>query len=124
RTILTTCWLGVRLLRTAWSIARSRTRSTKAETTLKLTSASSSAVRISRRAASTVSSVRRVSLLSDWKTSWRRVLSVSNMTGSYETWSDLPGPPHFGQTLILLAVEANGQPFTEGARDWGLGIRK
>ena len=43
RTILTTCWLGVRLLRTAWSIARSRTRSTNALTTLKLTSASSSA---------------------------------------------------------------------------------
>ena len=65
RTILTTCWLGVRLLSTAWSIARSRTRSMNALTTLKLTSASSSARRISRSAASTVVSVSRVSPFSD-----------------------------------------------------------
>ena len=45
--------------RTSWSIARSRTRSTNALTTLKLTSASSSASRISRSAASTFSSVSR-----------------------------------------------------------------
>ena len=50
----TTCCAGVRLLRTSWSTARSRTRSMNALTTLKLTSASSSASRISRSAASTV----------------------------------------------------------------------
>ena len=57
----TTCCDGVRLRRTSWSIARSRTRSMNALTTLKLTSASSSASRISRSAASTFVSVRRPS---------------------------------------------------------------
>src|SRR5687767_8296453 len=48
-------------------------------TTLKLTSASSSASRISRSAASTCSGVSRTSPRSDLKTSWMRVLSESNM---------------------------------------------
>ena len=60
----------------------SRTRSMNALTTLKLTSASSSAIRISRRAASTVASVSRASPRSERKTSWRRVLSDSNMRQS------------------------------------------
>ena len=59
RTILTTCWPASGSCRTSWSIARSRTRSMNALTTLKLTSASSSASRISRSAASTVASVSR-----------------------------------------------------------------
>src|SRR3954468_11314817 len=62
-------------------MARSRTRSMKALTTLKLTSASSSAIRISRSATSTVASVRRVSPRIWRKTSWRRVDSESNMAG-------------------------------------------
>ena len=49
-TTFTTCWPGVRLLRTASPMARSRTRATKSRTTVKLTSASSSARRISRMA--------------------------------------------------------------------------
>src|SRR5262245_2056030 len=51
-------------------------------TTLKLTSASSSASRISRSAFSTCSGVSRTSPRSDLKTSWMRVLSDSNM-GTY-----------------------------------------
>src|SRR5581483_6985938 len=47
-TIFTTCWPGVRLFSTSAPSARSRTRATKSLTTAKLTSASSSARRISR----------------------------------------------------------------------------
>ena len=55
-TILMTVCPGVRLLSTSWPTARSRTSATKSLTTLKLTSASSSARRISRMAASTSAS--------------------------------------------------------------------
>src|SRR5436189_186477 len=58
-TTLTTCWAGVSDLRTSWPTAFSRTRSTKARTTLKLTSASRRATRTSRRASWMFSSVRR-----------------------------------------------------------------
>src|SRR5262249_16213387 len=61
------------------SIARSRTRSMKALTTLKLTSASSSASRISRRADSMLSGVSLAAPRSVLKTSCRRVLRDSNM---------------------------------------------
>ena len=47
-TTFTTCWPGVRLFRTSSPSAFSRTRATKSRTTVKLTSASSSARRISR----------------------------------------------------------------------------
>ena len=47
-TIFTTCCAGVSLFSTSSPIARSRTRATKSLTTSKLTSASSSARRISR----------------------------------------------------------------------------
>src|SRR5438067_4463663 len=58
-TTFTTCWAGVSDLRTSWPIAFSRTRSTKPRTTLKLTSASSRATRISRSASWMLSSVSR-----------------------------------------------------------------
>ncbi len=58
-TIFTTCWPGVRLSRTSVPVARSRTVATKSLTTLKFTSASSSARRISRMARAMSSSVRR-----------------------------------------------------------------
>ena len=57
RTILTTCWPGVRLRMTSWPSACSRTRCTKSFTTWKLTSASRSASRISRVAVLTSDSV-------------------------------------------------------------------
>ena len=79
RTILTTCCDGDRLPSTSCPIARSRTRSTNALTTLKLTSASSSARRISRSAASMVSGVSLVSPRNVLKTSCRRVLRESNI---------------------------------------------
>ena len=88
---------GVRLRRTSWSIARSRTRSTNALTTLKLTSASSSASRISRSAASTWASVRRASPRSDLKTSCRRVLSDSNMRRSEWGANCAARPPPTGR---------------------------
>ena len=50
-TTFTTCWPGVRLFSTSSPSARSRTRATKSRTTSRLTSASSSARRISRIAA-------------------------------------------------------------------------
>src|SRR5918996_5607322 len=58
-TTFTTCWAGVSDLRTSWPTAFSRTRSTKPRTTLKLTSASSSATRTSRRASWMLSSLSR-----------------------------------------------------------------
>ena len=79
RTIFTTCCAGDRLRSTAWSIARSRTRSMNALTTLKLTSASSSARRISRSTSSTCDSVRRTSPLRAVKAFWIRELSESNI---------------------------------------------
>src|SRR4030095_12279009 len=65
-------------------------------TTLKLTSASSSASRISRSAVSTCSGVSRTSPRSDLKTSWMRVLSDSNMEDG-----GLWRYTHLAQTLIL-----------------------
>ena len=55
-TIFTTCWPGVRLFVTSSPTARSFTRATKSFTTWRLTSASSSARRISRIAFETASS--------------------------------------------------------------------
>ena len=78
-TILTTCWPADSESRTSWPMARSRTRPTKSLTTLKLTSASSSARRTSRIAASTSASLirpRPVRLPSVLRS---RSLRVSNM---------------------------------------------
>ena len=97
RTIRTTCCAGVRLFRTSWSTALSRTRSMNALTTLKLTSASSSAIRISRSAASTVCSVRRTSPRSDRKTPWRRSLSESNIGVNQRRTNPLRGVHSAGQ---------------------------
>ena len=58
RTMRTTAWSGERLFRTSWPVALARTRSSSCFATLKWTSASSRARRISRRAASTWASVR------------------------------------------------------------------
>ena len=58
-TILITCWPGVRLCMTSAPSARSFTAATNSRTTPKLTSASSSASRISRIARLMSSSVRR-----------------------------------------------------------------
>src|SRR5687767_8152629 len=58
-TILTTCWPAVRLPRISAPTARSRIRPTTSLTTLKLTSASSRASRISRAATSTSASLTR-----------------------------------------------------------------
>ena len=85
-TILTTCWPADRLSSTSCPIARSRTRATKSLTTLKLTSASSSARRTSRMAASTSASLirpRPVRLPSVLRS---RSLRVSNMVRVGTPW--------------------------------------
>ena len=82
RTMATTCWDGVRLSSTSRSVARSRTRSTNALTTLKLTSASSSARRISRSVRSTASGVSRTSRRNAPKTSCKREPSAWNIRRS------------------------------------------
>src|SRR5919201_4012848 len=58
-TTLTTCCAGVSDFRTSWPTALTFTRSMKPRTTLKLTSASSSATRTSRRASWMLSSLSR-----------------------------------------------------------------
>ena len=58
-TIFTTCWPASRPFSTSWPVARSLTCATKSLTTWKLTSASSSASRISRIAFEIASSSRR-----------------------------------------------------------------
>ena len=80
-TIFTTCWPGSRLSITSWPSARSLTASVNCLTTRKLTSASSSASRISRIALLTSSSLsfprERTSERADCSLSER----VSNMGG-------------------------------------------
>ncbi len=74
-TIFTTCWPGLRLSITSWPRQRSFTTDVKPRTTLKLTSASSSARRISRIALLTSSSLslprERTSERTDWSLSER-----------------------------------------------------
>ena len=77
-TIFTTCWPAVRLCRTSAPMAFSRTRATKSLTTLKLTSASSSARRTSRMAASTSASLIRPRPVRLPSVARRRSLRVSN----------------------------------------------
>ena len=101
-TIFTTAWPAVRLCRTSVPIACSRTRATKSLTTLKLTSASSSARRTSRIAASTSASLIRPLPVSEPRVARRRSLRVSNTVRSGLPWwgwrgcagSDAPRRPH------------------------------
>src|SRR6478735_11990126 len=101
-TILTTCWPADRLSSTSWPMARSRTRATKSLTTLKLTSASSSARRTSRIAASTSASVTRPRPVSPARVLRRRSLRVSNMRGR--------GP------LLSVGIRPRGKRPAGGAR--------
>src|SRR5215213_3074604 len=80
-TILTTCWPGVRLLSTSCPVARSRTCATKSLTTWKLTSASSSASRISRIAFEIASSSRRPLPRRSPRACWSLSERVSNTGG-------------------------------------------
>ena len=80
-TIFTTCWPGVRLFVTSAPSARSRTRATKSFTTLKLTSASSSARRISRIAREIASSSSVPRPRRSPSAAWSRSESVSNTAG-------------------------------------------
>ncbi len=79
-TILTICCPGVRLLNTSWPTARSLTRFTKSLTTLKFTSASNRARRISRMATFTSSSVILPFPRSLRKISWSLSVNPSNAT--------------------------------------------
>ena len=78
-TILTTCWPGVTDLVTAWPVARVLTALMKSRATDSDTSASSKAVRTSRRAASTSASDSAPALVRRSKTPPRRSERLSNM---------------------------------------------
>src|SRR4051812_4276877 len=128
RTILTTSCDGpspprsTSLLEIA-SIARSRTRSTNALTTLKLTSASRSASRISRSAASMFSGVSFASPRSVLKTSCRRVLSESNMSLSCSSAKPYRSTVLLGRELATQFLQAAGGVLNrrdKGARRAGL----
>src|SRR5262245_48384733 len=80
RTILTTCWVGERAESTSSPIAFSLTASISCLTTLKLTSASSSATRISRSAASMFAAVSLPSPRRFLKTRCSLSDKLSNMT--------------------------------------------
>src|SRR5437870_5604427 len=80
-TTFTTCCAGVSEASTSWPTAFSLTRSTKARTTLKFTSASRSATRTSRRASWMFSSDRRPRPPSLSKIVCSRVLRDSSMQG-------------------------------------------
>src|SRR5688572_15470046 len=82
-TTFTTCWAGVSDLSTSCPTAFSRTRSMKTRTTLKLTSASSRATRISRSASWMLSSLSRPRPPSRSKIDCSFVLRESSM----ERWS-------------------------------------
>ena len=96
-TIFTTCWPAVRLESTSAPIAFSRTRATKSLTTLKLTSASSSASRTSRIAASTSASVIRPRPVRVPSVFRSRSLRVSNMVRV--------GTPMFGGPVRVAGLE-------------------
>ena len=81
--ILTTCWPGLRLLRTSSPRARSRIRDVSCRATRKLTSASRSAIRTSRSAASTSFSVSLPLLLSLPKVAPSFSVSASNIRCLY-----------------------------------------
>ena len=78
RTMRRTAWSGVRLFSTSCPVARARTRSTICFVTLKWTSASSRARRISRSAASTWASERTPWPRRDLRIPWSLSLSDSN----------------------------------------------
>ena len=113
RTMATTCWVGVRLSRTAPSTARSRTRSMKARTTLKLTSASRRARRISRSAVSTDSGVSRASRRTAANTDCSRSLSEPNIC--HQEKADQTQPLMIAPVGLPLS-NANRLPRQESAR--------
>jgi hypothetical protein len=78
-TALTTCWAGLRAFESSRPTRSSRTRPMKFLTTLKLTSASRRASRISRRTSSTSSSERRPLPRSLVKMPSKRSERASNM---------------------------------------------
>ena len=86
-TILTTIWPGVTLLITSWPTARLRTRLTRSLTTGNATSASSSAMRISRIASITSSSLSAPRRLRRSSTPLRRLVRLSNINA-------IPRAPH------------------------------
>src|SRR5258708_14875485 len=96
-TILTMCWPGVSDSRTSAPTARSRMRSTKARATLKLTSASSSAMRTSRSPASTSSLLSLPLPEKRLKTSPRRSLRESNIASG--------APAAGGQAAAKLGLD-------------------
>ena len=102
-TIFTICWPADRLSRISPPMARSRTRATKSLTTLKLTSASRSARRTSRIAASTSASLIRPRPVRVPRVLRRRSLRVSNMVRvrTPSGWCDRCGS-------VLSTAEAGG----------------
>ena len=78
-TIFTTIWPGVMLLITSWPTARSRTLATRSLTTGSATSASSSAMRISRIASATSASLSAPRRFRRSNTLLSRVVRLSNM---------------------------------------------
>src|SRR5262249_20693920 len=99
-TIFTTCWPGVRLLVTSSPTARSFTRATKSLITCRLTSASSSARRISRIAFETDSSSSRPRPRRSPRVCWSLSESVSNTAG--EGYRDgLSACPYPGRRPLL-----------------------
>src|SRR5437773_3165880 len=131
-TILTTCCPAVRLPRISAPIARSRIRPTTSLTTLKLTSASRRASRISRAAASTSASVTRPRPVRLASVVRRRSLRLSNTRANGlrsrpdgDERGDLPrvgragsGAPAPGQCSGSAAeVEGNGLALVPGLND-------
>src|SRR5439155_13551025 len=109
-TIFTTCWPGVRLFATSAPSARSRTRATKSFTTLKLTSASSSARRISRMAREIASSSRRPRPRRSPRAAWSLSDSVSNI-GPQVYWRPFRGYP------VQVPTERSGNGRRREGRD-------
>ena len=119
-TILTTCWPADRLSSTSWPMAFSRTRATKSLTTLKLTSASSSASRTSRMAASTSASLIRPRPVRVPSVLRSRSLRVSNMVrvGTPDGWLARTGDGRSGGARVLThrAGGVYRRPFANARR--------
>src|SRR5688500_5431989 len=84
--IFTICWPGWMLWMTSWPRDFALTRSMKSRATLKLTSASRSAMRTSRRDSATFSSEILPKPRKFLNAVWSLVLNVSNMAIKYVAW--------------------------------------
>src|SRR5271157_1890339 len=113
RTIRITSWPGDRLVRISSPRALTRTRSSRALTTFRLTSASRRASRTSRKFSSTTSSLRTPCTRKDLKTFWKRLCKASNIDlGRQLALIRLSRTLHPAELLLYICKRLKGSMFS------------